>query len=124
MKSLRVALIVPAVLLSACAFAQTAGNGVSREDTRQVGDFTGGLDGRYLGWSPTVVTAGAGATAGPAVDSGFVSGNGLKDSSVLGSASAGHATGTGSIGAGLDLRVPATTDAGTYSTTLTLTALS
>lgn len=90
----------------------------------QVGDFTGGLDGRYLGWSPTVVTAGAGATAGPAVDSGFVSGNGLKDSSVLGSASAGHATGTGSIGAGLDLRVPATTDAGTYSTTLTLTALS
>jgi hypothetical protein len=41
MKSLRVALIVPAVLLSACAFAQTAGNGVSREDTRQVGDFTG-----------------------------------------------------------------------------------
>jgi hypothetical protein len=41
MKSLRVALIVPAVLLSACAFAQTAGNGVSREDNREVADFKG-----------------------------------------------------------------------------------
>ena len=30
----------------------------------QVGDFTGGLDGKYLGWSPKVVTAGAGAVAG------------------------------------------------------------
>lgn len=41
MKSVRIALIVPAVLLSACAFAQTAGNGVSREDTREVADFKG-----------------------------------------------------------------------------------
>lgn len=37
MKSLRVAVIVPAVLLSACAFAQAAGTGVSRE----VADFQG-----------------------------------------------------------------------------------
>jgi hypothetical protein len=36
-----VSLFVPALLLSACAFAQVAGNGVSREETREVADFTG-----------------------------------------------------------------------------------
>ena len=90
----------------------------------QVGDFTGGLDGKYLGWSPKVVTAGAGAVAGDVVTSGFASGNGLKDSAVLGSALDGHAKGTGSVGADLDLRVPSDTAPGTYTATLTLTALS
>ncbi|MDY7233165.1 head GIN domain-containing protein [Hyalangium rubrum] len=41
MKPLRIALAVPALLFSACAFAQTVGNGVSREDSRQVEDFDG-----------------------------------------------------------------------------------
>lgn len=41
MKMLRVALVVPALLLSACAFAQTAGNGVAREEAREVPDFEG-----------------------------------------------------------------------------------
>ena len=90
----------------------------------QIGDFTGGLSGKYLGWTPTIVSAGAGATTGSAVASGITSGNGLKSSSVLGSAVAGHAKGTGSLGADLDLRVPAETAAGTYTATLTLTALS
>ena len=92
----------------------------------QVGDFTGGggLDGKYLGWTPKVTSAGAGAVAGPLVASGFASGNGLKDSAVLGSAPDGHTTGSGSLGAGLDLRIPAETDPGNYTATLTLTALS
>jgi hypothetical protein len=41
MKILRTALVVPALLLSACAFAQTAGPGTSREETREVPDFNG-----------------------------------------------------------------------------------
>ena len=41
MNSLRVSLFVPALLLSACAFAQVSGNGVSREETREVADFKG-----------------------------------------------------------------------------------
>jgi len=41
MMSLRVAAFVPALLLSACAFAQVTGNGVSREEAREVADFTG-----------------------------------------------------------------------------------
>jgi hypothetical protein len=90
----------------------------------QVGNFTGGLSGKYLGWTPSVVSAGAGATAGTPVASGIDTGNGLADSAVLGQATAGHAKGTGSVGADLDLRVPVTTAPGTYSTTLTLTVLS
>lgn len=35
----RTALALPFVLLSACAFAQTRGNGVHKEEARQVGDF-------------------------------------------------------------------------------------
>jgi hypothetical protein len=90
----------------------------------QVGDFTGGIDGKYLGWKPKVITAGSGATPGSQVASGFVSGNGLKTSSILASASAGHGTGTASVGADLDLRLPISTPAGSYSATLTITALS
>jgi hypothetical protein len=41
MTSPRAALFVPALLLSACAFAQVSGNGVAREETREVADFTG-----------------------------------------------------------------------------------
>jgi hypothetical protein len=90
----------------------------------QVGDFTPALSGKYLGWTPAVTTAGAGATAGGAVAPGIDTGNGLKDSAALGSAAAGHAKGTGTLGAELDLRVPAATAPGTYTATLTLTALS
>ena len=90
----------------------------------QVGDFTGGLSGKYLGWTPSLVTAGAGATVGSAVVPGIDSGNGLKAAGTLGSAVTGHSPGTGTLGAALDLKVPAATAAGTYTATLTLTALS
>ncbi|MET8814906.1 hypothetical protein ABZW47_23245 [Streptomyces sp. NPDC004549] len=90
----------------------------------QTGDFTGGLSGKYLGWTPSVLADGAGAHAGAAVASGIDSGAGLTGSAVLGSADAGHTKGTATLGAALDLRLPATTESGTYTTTLTLTALS
>jgi hypothetical protein len=90
----------------------------------QVGDFTGGISGKHLGWTPKVTAAGAGATPGAQVLSGFVSGNGLKDVSSLASASVGHAGGTATLGANLDLRLPISTAAGTYSAVLTITALS
>ena len=90
----------------------------------QLGNFTGSLSGKYLGWTPSVTAAGAGAVAGAAVASGYDSGNGLTDPAILGSAIDGHGKGTGSLGAALDLKIPAATAPGTYSATLTLTALS
>jgi hypothetical protein len=91
----------------------------------QLADFNNGaLSGKYLGWTPRVLAAGAGAVAGGAVQPGLTTGNGLKDTAVLASAPDGHEPGSARIGAGLDLRIPATTPAGTYTTTLTLTALS
>jgi hypothetical protein len=90
----------------------------------QVSDFTGGLSGSYLGWTPSVIEAGAGAAAGESVASAIDGGNGLTDSSVLASATAGHESGTAKLGADLDLRLPVDTDAGTYTATLTVTALS
>jgi hypothetical protein len=87
----------------------------------QVGDFNGGaLSGRYLGWTPNIHTAGAGATAGQQVTPGLTAGSGLTDAATLASAGNGHEPGTAVIGASLRLQVPATT----YTTTLTLTALS
>jgi len=92
----------------------------------QVSDFTGPapLSGKLLGWTPAVLTAGAGATAGDPVASGIDAGNGLSESAVLAAATAGHAAGSGAVGADLDLRLPITTPAGTYTATLTITALS
>jgi hypothetical protein len=90
----------------------------------QVSDFTGDVPAEYLGWTPKINTPGAGATAGAAVASGYPTGTGLSASSTLASATAGHAGGTANLGADLDLRLPVDTEAGTYSATLTLTALS
>ncbi|GIF16241.1 purple acid phosphatase family protein [Actinoplanes teichomyceticus] len=93
-----------------------------------VGDFTDAgksFSGSYLGWSPYLVTRGAGAVAGDPVPSGYVDGGkGLAQPSVLGSAAQGHARGSAVLGAGLDLRVPDSVDKGNYRTTLTITALS
>lgn len=111
-------------------------NPISVSDTRsslapwslsaQIGDFTDAsksFSGSFLGWSPKVVTAGAGAAAGASVDSGYVSGSGLATSRVLGSAGQGHAKGTATLGADLDLKLPLDTAKGSYRATLTLTAL-
>lgn len=102
----------------------TRGDGAGWSLSGQVSDFSGGLSGSYLGWSPKVVTAGAGAVAGNVVASGIAGGNGLKDASTLAAAPAGHVAGTAIVGADLDLRLPADTPAGTYAATLTITALS
>ena len=109
-------------------------NAVTLRDTRsakpawsvsgQIGDFSpGAIDGKYLGWTPHVVSPGAGALAGAAVASGIDVGTGLKTSRTLASAVAGHDIGTATLGADLDLRLPLNTPAGTYSATLTLTAI-
>ena len=90
----------------------------------QVSDFSGGLPGSYLGWTPEVLSPGAGATAGAPVASGFDGGDGLTAASILASATAGHPLGTGTVGAELELRLPVDTEAGTYTATLTITALS
>ncbi|MFT3855493.1 MAG: hypothetical protein QM733_22605 [Ilumatobacteraceae bacterium] len=92
----------------------------------QVGDFTSGsatLPGSYLGWSPTVTTAGAGASPGATVASGYPTGTGLSASSVLAFGTDGHAAGSATLGAGLDLRFPAEASPGTYSALLTITAV-
>lgn len=90
----------------------------------QVSDFTGGLSGRYLGWNPEVLGDGAGAVAGSDVPSGITTGDGLTVPSILAAAPGGHAAGTAALGADLDLRLPVDTEPGTYSTVLTITALS
>lgn len=93
----------------------------------QVSNFatSGGttFQGSYLGWTPAVTTAGAGAVAGEPVSSGFVSGSGLSQSRTLASAGAGHAGGSASLGAAFDLRLPLSTEAGDYTGKLTLTAI-
>lgn len=111
-------------------------NPISVTDTRaskaawsvsaSVGDFVDGdktFQGTYLGWTPKVVTPGAGAVAGAAVGSGYDGGAGLSTSQVLSSAPMGHDRGAGVVGADLDLKIPNTIDKGSYRATLTLTAL-
>ena len=89
----------------------------------QVGNFSGGLAGRYLGWVPRVLSPGGGAIPGGSVSSALVAGNGLADVSPLASAPAGHPKGSVTVGADLDLLIPSSTPAGSYTATLTLTAL-
>jgi hypothetical protein len=93
-----------------------------------VGDFTDAdktFSGSALGWTPKVVTAGAGATAGQSVVSGYGGGgSGLSISRGLGSGAQGHPKGTGKLGADLDLKIPDSVAKGSYRATLTITALS
>ncbi|HET6985433.1 MAG TPA: hypothetical protein VFI00_02420 [Kribbella sp.] len=98
------------------------------DTTAQVSNFSSGsdsFDGKYLGWTPSVVSqsAGQGAVAGAAVAPGFSSGTGLSEARPLASAPAGSGLGSATLGAGLSLEIPTTTPAGTYAATLTLTTL-
>jgi len=89
-------------------------------------DFRGGdvtFSGKNLGWTPRVLKAGAGATAGASVESGFSGGEGLASSRVLGSATQGHDRGAATLGADLDLKIPLEVAKGSYRATLTITAL-
>jgi hypothetical protein len=89
----------------------------------QVSDFSGGLSGTFLGWTPSVTRPGAGAVPGGPVPSGLIAGDGLRSPSLLASAPAGRPAGSATLDAALDLRVPRTTPGGTYTATLTITAL-
>lgn len=83
------------------------------------------FSGSYLGWTPHVTEAGAGAQAGATVVSGYDgNGQGLAVSRSLASAAQGHARGSAKLGADLDLKIPDSVDKGDYRATLTVTALS
>ncbi|TQJ31163.1 hypothetical protein [Microbacterium sp. SLBN-146] len=95
--------------------------------TAQVSDFTAGgqtVSSKYLGWMPEVLENEGSAVAGAAVPSGFDSGDGLSVARTLASADTGHARGASVVGADLELKLPLDTPQGTYSATITLTALS
>ncbi|GIJ76491.1 surface-anchored protein [Micromonospora phaseoli] len=80
----------------------------------------------YLGWTPQVVnqSAGQGVVAGSPVEpSAAGAGGGLVNSVVLGSAPDGVGRGTATLSAGLKLHLPTETAPGTYTATLTLTAI-
>jgi hypothetical protein len=95
----------------------------------QVSAFTAdggaGFGGKYLGWTPQVLgqAEGQSVVAGPVAPPGFTSGNGLANGAVLGSCPAGSGRGTARLGAELRLELPTDTGAGTYTATLTLTAI-
>ncbi|MCO8277794.1 choice-of-anchor M domain-containing protein [Actinoplanes sp. TRM 88003] len=85
--------------------------------------FAGG----YLGWTPSITQQGdeQGVVAGP-VAAPYVAGQpgtGLGDSAALASAPNGQGLGTAELDAALKLSVPTDTAAGTYTGTLTLTAI-
>lgn len=83
------------------------------------------LGGKYLGWTPNVLSAPAGqtVTAGPQVASGFTTGNGLATWSQLATAAAGAGRGAAQLGAGLTLEAPVETAPGAYQAMLILTAI-
>jgi hypothetical protein len=130
----------PAVLSSSGDHWATSGSiqTVSVTDTRaavpgwnvvgRVGTFTGNagtMEGKYLGWTPKVQAQppGGAVVPGAVVAPGLTGGQGLTASSVLGRARMGAGAGTTQLSANLDLRVPSNTPAGSYSATLTLTAV-
>lgn len=107
---------------------------VTVTDTRAGGppwSLSGGLDdpdghlsGEHLGWAPQLLSPGAGAVAGDALAPGPDPGPGLAGPSVLASSPGGHDPGSATVGAVVELWLPKDTPAGTYTATLTVTALS
>ncbi|MBB5789017.1 hypothetical protein [Jiangella mangrovi] len=97
------------------------------DTTAQVSEFasdTAEFDGKYLGWTPEVVSSTAtGVVPGAAVAPGFSEGTGLSEARQLAGAPAGSGTGSSELGAGLSLEIPTDTAAGTYTATLTLTTI-
>jgi phosphate ABC transporter phosphate-binding protein len=92
----------------------------------QVGVFSDGgrtFSGSSLGWTPVITTPNGALDvgAGPPVAAGTIPG--LSAGSVLASALANHGLGTTVLGAALDLRIASTTAPGSYSATLTVTAV-
>jgi hypothetical protein len=106
---------------------------IAIEDTREggqqfsisgvAGAFSSGSNtfaGGALGWTPSLTGELAGVQPGAAVAAGSP---GLGSTQTLVAASAGHALGTVTVDAQLELLAPANTPAGAYTSTLTLTAL-
>ncbi|MDR2565944.1 MAG: WxL domain-containing protein [Bifidobacteriaceae bacterium] len=90
----------------------------------QASSFTGtagSFGGEYLGWTPVVANAGAGAQAGAAVAPN--ASGGLGTAKTLAFAQTGHALGTATVAAALELKAPASTPAGNYTSLLTITAV-
>lgn len=83
------------------------------------------LDGKYLGWTPKVVSSGDGRSvaAGAQVAPGFPDGSGIKGWSALGSAAAGASTGTAVLGADLRIEAPTTTSVGDYTGVVLITVI-
>ena len=85
------------------------------------------FSGSYLGWTPSITTQGTqqGVVAGPvSAPYGTVqTQTGLGGSAVLATAPHGKGLGTAQLDAALTLSVPTDTAAGTYTGTLTLTAI-
>ena len=77
--------------------------------------------GHHLGWTPRITTPGGGARPGDAVTAG--SGRGLSDPALLAAAPKGHPGGAVTVGAAVDLRLPAGSTTTPWSATLTITAL-
>ena len=93
----------------------------------QVGNFTktGGtvLDGKYLGWTPSVAVNTLGSYAGPVVTPAPGTTNGLKTISLLATGAPSVNGTVTSASALLQLKAPVNTPSGAYSATLTLTLI-
>ena len=106
----------------------TRGGNLGWSASGRVRDLVSGegavLNGKHLGWTPKVVSRSQGQSvvAGPGVASGFVTGNGIKGWSELGSA-AGDSIGTAVLGADIRLEAPTTTPIGTYSGVVLITVI-
>jgi surface-anchored protein len=83
------------------------------------------LPGKYLGWTPKVVSASDGqtVTAGDQVMPGFAEGTGIQGWTKLGSAPAGASTGTAVLGANLRIEAPTTTAPGRYRGLVLITVI-
>lgn len=88
-----------------------------------VSDFAsadGSFSAGYLGWTPSVSSAGASVAAGAPVSSTLSGGAGLGSSATLASSSPAASA---AVDAALSLVIPSDTAAGAYTATLTVTAL-
>ncbi|MEV7973931.1 HtaA domain-containing protein [Cellulomonas sp. NPDC089187] len=110
--------------LNRVTVSDTRSNGGAWTVNGSAGAFSSGsaqFSGSALGWTPALVDNTVGAVAGPTVVAG--SGSGLSAASTLVSAPAGHAAGSVSVDAALQLSVPRDTEAGDYTGVLTLTVV-
>jgi hypothetical protein len=144
------AVVLPAPALAADASKLTTGgnlHALTVTDTRagnlgwnvsgQVSDFSDGnshsINAANLGWAPKVddkspsqtVNAGPQVNPADAIAPGAAApaGVGLASSRTLASAASGAGMGTAHVSASVSLQAPTTTVAGTYSATLTITAI-